>query len=135
MGLYGWIIALLTGERLTYFWSCGMTGTLSQAIAHNLSRELGTLDPRNMKLLKLGMSQTAYEFSHVVRLLHLACCCWVPPFAVTHDLNQSHVRTLPFLSPGPENVAKPVQPRGLSPQTYFPNLVFQAVHEHFGLSF
>ena len=69
MGFYGWIVAMLTGERLTYFWSCGMTGTLSQAIAHNISGELGTLDPRNLKLLKLGMSQTAYEFSHVVRRL------------------------------------------------------------------
>ena len=30
-----------------------------------MSREMGTLDPRNMSKLGSDMSRTAYEFSHV----------------------------------------------------------------------
>ena len=42
MGMYGWIIALLTNNKHIYFWSCGMTATLGQGVAHNVSGEAGT---------------------------------------------------------------------------------------------
>ena len=77
MGIYGWILSILTGNRDIYFWSCGMTATLGQAVAHNLSREPGTL-----VVLQKQMDMVKYELSHV---------------------------------------------------TYFPNLLFQAIHAHFGL--
>ena len=78
MGFYGWIISLLCDSREIYFWSCGMTATLGQAIAHNLSREAGTL----AVLQGSSMDMSAYELSHV---------------------------------------------------TFFPNLLFQSIHSHFGL--
>ena len=62
MGMYGWIIALLTDNKNTYFWSCGMTATLAQGVAHNLSREAGTL----AVLENSKIDMTAYELSHVV---------------------------------------------------------------------
>lgn len=61
MGLYGWIIALLTNSKMLYFWSCGMLATLGQSVAHGLTKEAPTL-----VLLQAGMSQLQYEFSHVV---------------------------------------------------------------------
>lgn len=61
MGFYGWIISLLCDSREIYFWSCGMTATLGQAIAHNLSREAGTL----AVLQGSSMDMSAYELSHV----------------------------------------------------------------------
>ena len=76
MGFYGWILSLLTNSRGMYFWSCGMTATLGQAVAHGLSGEAPTL----AVLENLKMDMTAYELSHV---------------------------------------------------TYFPNLLFQAIYEHF----
>jgi hypothetical protein len=78
MGFYGWIISLLTNNKNIYFWSCGMTATLAQGVAHAISREAGTL----VVLQGSGMDMSQYELSHV---------------------------------------------------TYFPNLLFQAIHEHFKL--
>ncbi len=62
MGLYGWAVALLTGKKETYFWSCGMLATLCQGVAHRLSGELGTLEV----LQRDDIDQTQYELSHVV---------------------------------------------------------------------
>ena len=61
MGLYGWILALLTDSRLLYFWSCGMMATLGQSVAHGVTKEAATL-----VVLQGGMDMTAYELSHVV---------------------------------------------------------------------
>ena len=78
MGIYGWIISLLTDNKHIYFWSCGMSATLAQGVAHTVSKEAGTLQV----LQGSGMDMSQYELSHVV---------------------------------------------------YFPNLLFQAIHAHFGL--
>ena len=61
MGLYGWIVALLTGSKTLYFWSCGMMATLGQSVAHGVTKEAATL-----VVLQGGMEQIEYEFSHVV---------------------------------------------------------------------
>eukprot|EP00929_Paragymnodinium_shiwhaense_P062630 TRINITY_DN31272_c0_g1_i3.p1 TRINITY_DN31272_c0_g1~~TRINITY_DN31272_c0_g1_i3.p1 ORF type:complete len:278 (-),score=34.42 TRINITY_DN31272_c0_g1_i3:132-965(-) len=75
LGFFGWIFALLTGEKSIYFWSCGMTASIAQGVAHHAAGEAGTLEV----LSGDALDQTRYELSHV---------------------------------------------------TYFPNLVWQAVHAH-----
>lgn len=61
MGLWGWIVALLTGSKGLYFWSCGMMATLGQSVAHGVTKEAATL-----VVLQGGMDQIEYEFSHTV---------------------------------------------------------------------
>ena len=61
MGLYGWIVALLTGSKAVYFWSCGMLATLGQSVAHGVTKE-----PATLVVLQAGLNQIEYEFSHVV---------------------------------------------------------------------
>eukprot|EP00933_Yihiella_yeosuensis_P008565 TRINITY_DN114080_c0_g1_i1.p1 TRINITY_DN114080_c0_g1~~TRINITY_DN114080_c0_g1_i1.p1 ORF type:complete len:259 (+),score=30.54 TRINITY_DN114080_c0_g1_i1:2-778(+) len=79
VGLYGWVLALLTDCKGTYFWSAGMMATLAQGVAHRISGEDGTLE-----VLQQDISdQTSYEFSHVTffpNLLFQAC--------------QAHIRSL-----------------------------------------
>lgn len=74
-GLYGWILSLVSGDDLLYFWSQGMMATICQGIAHRIADEAGTLEV----LQDDDLDQTRYELSHV---------------------------------------------------TYFPNLLFQACHDH-----
>merc|ERR1712039_46863 len=72
MGLFGWAIYLLTGNKAIYFWSAGMMATISQGLAHKLAGEAGTLEV----LQNDAIDQTSYEFSHVTffpNLLFQAC--------------------------------------------------------------
>lgn len=72
LGLYGWLLALLTGNKATYFWSAGMMATVSQGIAHRVAGEAGTLEV----LQNDSFDQTSYELSHVTffpNLLFQAC--------------------------------------------------------------
>lgn len=43
LGFVGWALALLTGQRSTYFYSCAFTASLAQGLSHNVSGELATL--------------------------------------------------------------------------------------------
>lgn len=61
MGLYGWIIALLTDSKRTYFWSAGMMATLAQGVAHRIADEAGTLEVLQNDIA----DQLSYELSHV----------------------------------------------------------------------
>mmetsp|Transcript_15310 Transcript_15310/g.20121 ORF Transcript_15310/g.20121 Transcript_15310/m.20121 type:complete len:303 (+) Transcript_15310:154-1062(+) len=42
-GLYGWILAELTGQEWLYYWSLGYVASLSQGLAHELASEPATL--------------------------------------------------------------------------------------------
>jgi hypothetical protein len=73
MGLYGWIIALITDSPSTYFWSCGMLATYTQGWAHAVVKERPTLALLNAD----PVDQTAYEFSHVTYFPNLVWqACW-----------------------------------------------------------
>merc|ERR1712039_1058723 len=61
MGLFGWMISLLTGNKAIYYWSAGMMATISQGIAHRSTGEAGTLEV----LQNDNLDQTSYELSHV----------------------------------------------------------------------
>lgn len=72
MGLFGWMIYLMTGNKAIYFWSAGMMATISQGLAHRVAGEAGTLEV----LQNDTIDQTSYEFSHVTffpNLLFQAC--------------------------------------------------------------
>mmetsp|Transcript_18515 Transcript_18515/g.22658 ORF Transcript_18515/g.22658 Transcript_18515/m.22658 type:complete len:288 (+) Transcript_18515:586-1449(+) len=43
IGLYGWIVAKLTGQAWIYYWSLGYVASLAQAVAHTISDEPATL--------------------------------------------------------------------------------------------
>lgn len=61
LSLFGWIFALLTGEKSIYLWSCGATASIAQGLAHAIAGEAGTL----VVLQEDQLDQTRYELSHV----------------------------------------------------------------------